>query len=417
MSLSPTPKAEPPRHQVLATLLLAGCVVGLAVFVVWLMQVRFTTGDVYPAYSSFRADPLGTKALHEALDELPDLDVRRNLKPWTRFHPDTPGTAILVLGTDPIDISKRGFPGIEAVARWLDDGHRVVVLLRRHFPGGLDARDTAPFGEGGVDLDEDEPGQENGEGEDETASEAGVPTGFFGLRLRPAGWIEEGSGVLAMDSHAPPFWRGSHVLEPEGDDDPPWETLATVGEHAIYARRSVGEGELILYTDVRPLSNEALWKDRHPDFLTELLGPATTVVFDESHLGTTEQTGIVNLIRRLRLHGLLLAGVIVLVLLLWQGLFPLAPVDRARDLGVSDAGHVGGHDAVDGLVALLRRSIPARDLPARCLSRWEKNPGDRALPSPEAVAHARALADKARPGTLPETYQAIRDALDPRARP
>src|SRR2546427_9645317 len=43
----------------------------LAVFVLGvgrLFQLRFEAGDVYPPYSSLRADPLGTKALFESLE-------------------------------------------------------------------------------------------------------------------------------------------------------------------------------------------------------------------------------------------------------------------------------------------------------------------------------------------------------------
>ncbi len=43
-----------------------------------LFKLRFEAGDVYPEYSSLRADPLGAKALYESLDNL--LTVRRNYR-------------------------------------------------------------------------------------------------------------------------------------------------------------------------------------------------------------------------------------------------------------------------------------------------------------------------------------------------
>ena len=40
-------------------------------FGVWhLLVLRFETGDVYPAYSTLRTDPLGTKVLYDALGEV-----------------------------------------------------------------------------------------------------------------------------------------------------------------------------------------------------------------------------------------------------------------------------------------------------------------------------------------------------------
>ena len=40
--------------------------------VITLLIMRFQVGDVYPPYSSYRSDPLGTKAFYEALNLLPD---------------------------------------------------------------------------------------------------------------------------------------------------------------------------------------------------------------------------------------------------------------------------------------------------------------------------------------------------------
>ena len=47
-----------------------------------LFSLRFSSGEVYPAYSSFRADPMGTKILYRALDEMPGFAVSRKLRLW-----------------------------------------------------------------------------------------------------------------------------------------------------------------------------------------------------------------------------------------------------------------------------------------------------------------------------------------------
>ena len=46
-----------------------------------LFQLRFSLGDVYPPYSTLRTDPLGAKAIYEALAAQPALSVERNLRP------------------------------------------------------------------------------------------------------------------------------------------------------------------------------------------------------------------------------------------------------------------------------------------------------------------------------------------------
>ena len=60
----------------LAALLI--CVIGFILGLGYLFQVRFDVGDVYPEYSSLRADPLGTMALCESLERMPGISVRRD---------------------------------------------------------------------------------------------------------------------------------------------------------------------------------------------------------------------------------------------------------------------------------------------------------------------------------------------------
>src|SRR5580765_6270980 len=51
-----------------------------------LFQLRFAAGDVYPPYSSLRADPLGTKALFESLARLRGFAVPRFFEPLDKLR-------------------------------------------------------------------------------------------------------------------------------------------------------------------------------------------------------------------------------------------------------------------------------------------------------------------------------------------
>src|SRR5678816_55438 len=62
--------------------------------IVHLFFLRFESGDVYPEYSSLRADPLGAKGLYDALREFPGLEVRRNFRPIARLRGNEPVTLI-----------------------------------------------------------------------------------------------------------------------------------------------------------------------------------------------------------------------------------------------------------------------------------------------------------------------------------
>src|SRR5438552_3131072 len=63
-----------------------------------LFSLRFQAGDIYPAYSSFRTDPLGTKALYESLNRL--LAAERNFRPLLTMESGR-DSALFVLGVQP----------------------------------------------------------------------------------------------------------------------------------------------------------------------------------------------------------------------------------------------------------------------------------------------------------------------------
>ena len=54
------------------------CVFLIGVFKLFVL--RFEGGDIYPAYSSLRSDPLGTKVLYESLENLKSRLISRNYR-------------------------------------------------------------------------------------------------------------------------------------------------------------------------------------------------------------------------------------------------------------------------------------------------------------------------------------------------
>ena len=54
----------------LSLILLGLVAAGFALGVIHLFNLRLETGDNYPPYSSLRADPLGSKAICESLNNL-----------------------------------------------------------------------------------------------------------------------------------------------------------------------------------------------------------------------------------------------------------------------------------------------------------------------------------------------------------
>ena len=102
---------RPAPTALLALLLASALVYGVA----QLFTLRLERGDVYPPYSTLRSDPLGAKAIYEALDELPGCDVRRSFRPLIRLHPASPVTLI--------------YAGIKRQSEWGEEEFRELQSL------------------------------------------------------------------------------------------------------------------------------------------------------------------------------------------------------------------------------------------------------------------------------------------------
>src|SRR5688500_3980656 len=73
-------------------LLLLLFLAGLARF----LYLRFSSGEIYPAYSTFRPDPVGAKALYESLRRLDGIETSRQLEGLHRARPDSSSTYIFL---------------------------------------------------------------------------------------------------------------------------------------------------------------------------------------------------------------------------------------------------------------------------------------------------------------------------------
>ena len=74
---------------------------------VYLFMLRFEAGDVLPAYSSLRADPLGAKAFYQSLEHLDSLAVSRNfgrLEMLDEEFADGSGVTVFFSGNQPVGL-------------------------------------------------------------------------------------------------------------------------------------------------------------------------------------------------------------------------------------------------------------------------------------------------------------------------
>lgn len=423
--------------------------------VVAMLQVRFSTGDVYGIYSSHRADPLGTRALYEALARMPGVTCERNYRPIKELQ-GAPGDVLLIANAGAGRMPSYcgcDKPG-EAIEKWAAAGGRVIITLqrtgrhldedelkedRRRWSEEQKRKKEEPdSGSNRADLDRqrDESVAEqpdSGDDEDKTrAKTRGISPQlrYLGCHLRL--FAQERQFVMAATTPKPPVparelplkesdlppWYSNTFLKPAPDGVDQWKVLASKGNRPVIMERKTGRGSMIVCTDSFFLSNEALWREPSSAFLAWLIGDARRVVFEERLHGSGEDDGIMALARRYRMHGLFLGGLLLFALFVWRNAFSLVPPDDAADLGHWRSDAVAGQGAASGLVSLLKRGVKPRDLLDRCFTTWEATRAATAPVPARRIETARAILtqEKARPHVarhVASAYRKLSETLHP----
>jgi hypothetical protein len=394
----------------LSKALLALIVIVFGLAIAHLYQLRFSSGDIYPPYSSLRSDPLGTRALYDSLDSLPGMQVQRHVRSprhWPRGH----GTALLVLGLPPEELSGET-DEVHELERFVQEGGRLVITLRsdgfRHTkglpgsktnvpPARLRLRPTPPIElstRWGFQLSSVSPAQE--EKDTPPTQVTRVPEGALPPELA---WHSDGVFLSVTN---------------------PWHSVYVRGTNAVVIERRMGAGSIALATDSYPASNEALRNHRAPALLAWMVGDAGRVVFNETHLGISETPGFATLARRYRLQLFFLVLGVLAALFVWQSSASFVPPPSES---AGEAPSVGGRDAAGGFASLLRRNIlPSQVLPI-CLAEWTRSGHGGRRVSPERLQKVQAILDREnqKPASqhdpvavYREIAQALRPAADPR---
>ena len=379
-----------------------------------LFSLRFQAGDIYPAYSSFRTDPLGTKALYDSFDRL--LTAERNFRPLLRMESGR-DTALFVLG---VQLSQLRLADVEVkdLEQYVGSGGRLVISFYPIFS----AREIVPpplvaVAPGGRPA----PRAKRKTAEDAEQSDVGIllskqwkfDFGFAALernkenRVLPAVATKQEDETLAneISCHSALFFDKL---------DPVWRVIySRTNDRAVLVERRLGSGSIVLAADSYWFSNEALLKEREAQLLAWFTGPAHTAIFDETHLGVQEHRGVAALARKYRLHGFV-AGLLLLAgLFVWRYGFSLVP-PYEEQLQRERGEFVTGKESAAGFANLLRRNISSRELLKVCLEEWNKS-CRRGVPFPrlqkiQSVIDAQnALPERQRDPVA--TYRQISEAL------
>ncbi len=359
--------------------LLAGALVlaaaGFAAGLGHLVDLRLRGGDIHPVYSSYRADPLGTRLFHDALADLPELSVERNTLPLNRIEIDGQ-TVVLMLGLNDrlfeLAVYEERFIRLEAL---LAAGARVVITVSPESRGWLDAMNVPADPDPG---EAPEPGNEEEDvADDERHSLPGERWGFEVDRLPfgPGGEVGTAPPLAepaeAAPDSVPVAWRGTLRFTAVQE---PWTILYQRGGAPVVMERPYIRGSLVLAADSFFVSNEGLSKDPHTALLAALVGDRSRVVFDETAHGGIERPGIATLVRRYRLHGFAVGSFLLLGLFLWRA--KARPISSDGSEPEDETGLLAGRESRAALVSLLRRSLSPDGALKACISEWRAAFGD-----------------------------------------
>lgn len=436
--------------------------IGLVLVSAWvfnsLIGKRFASGEVYAPGSSLRSDPLGSKALHNSLGRIPGMQVERNFRALTKLNGNRDTTLLCIM------VSPDGFTDGEqldgeSLMRFANEGGRVVITLNGQMTGwdvilksaderreenARRRRDERRKKLGKPPLSDDKGSDKKKDGkdnadkdsteEDKALKDEDNPfrppkslQQMLGVKVVQENFIMTPKGALKLETPLGlgveegtlPGWHTRTSLTFNDDTRAKWKVLGQVNEEVMLASRDTeAGGSIVLATDSYFLSNEALYREPSTKFLSWLVGVANTVVFEETHLGTQEDPGIMALARRHRLHGLFLGGMLLFALFVWKSSMSLVP---ARD-DDAPSRTVAGRGATAALVSLLRRGIPLAQVLRRGLDAYESGTRQRSTAMQARIDQAREHlpvvgVTSVRSGALRSIYLLMCEMLHPSATP
>ncbi len=118
--------------------LLAAVCAAFAWGLVHLYEARLASGDIYPAYSSLRGDPLGSKVLFESIAQLPGYSAQRNFRSLDELHGGA--ATLLWIGEDPFTFALLPEENLKQFEELASGGMRVVIAMTPVKPVAPNAR-------------------------------------------------------------------------------------------------------------------------------------------------------------------------------------------------------------------------------------------------------------------------------------
>jgi hypothetical protein len=328
-----------------------------------LLVLRFEKGDAYPRCSSYRSDPLGTKAFYEGLGLLPGIEAVRNIEPLEKVS-RLSETTLFLFGLQAPQFLAMPQESVKALEQAAFEGGRVVISF---VPIRALPTPSAKEKKRGETPQEDT-SQEKDE-EQEPYSQAYVDlTQRWGVEVDRYAKMEGEASLSLQEKELPPFlpWYSVSVFEPR---DPDWQVIYAREGKPVLIEQSYGKGSIVLSSDSFLLSNEAMRSKRYPQLLSWLCGHHRKIVFDETHLGVSESPGIATLLRKYGLAPFFISLIVLFLLAVWKQAAGLVPAFEEEERASINS----GKDVFTGFTNLLRRNISPDQILPVCLEEWKRS--------------------------------------------
>ena len=372
-----------------------------------LFLLRFEAGDVYPAYSSLRSDPLGSRAFYSSLENINDTLIGRNYRSQQMLEFNE-NTAFFYIGTSVFDSDSVSAEWFQVFERLTNAGGRLVLSFLpvekkpanwRMSKCAAPQKETKDSGDAHQkDAPEDNENLSKPHAAEKTSNTPnnddkqleGGPESFTPERQRNCVSLKEKWGLVFAFAEKPPDKAANvrddlspahlkglpqtiswHTALYFDDLDDTWRVIYTADGRPVIVEKPYGSGSLVLSADSFFLSNEALRSERHPELLAWTLGESATVVFDETHFGIFKHPGVLSLIKKYRFHWFIFTVAVLALLFIWKNsVYFVPPPQRSQAQAGGD--FISDRDATQGLISLLRRNIPTRHLLQACIREWER---------------------------------------------
>jgi hypothetical protein len=347
-----------------AVILLSG---GMLLAGAWgLYSTRYRGSDIYPAYSSFRTDRMGTKLLYESLNNISGYNVKRNFRPLNEMRrKDIRGISLFVAGSFPhlFDI----YGNFKELNDFVLSGGRAIVSftsLENSQP------DTETCKKCGKAINREKIKKAKRKEKITTITTiTTVPEKDFGVKLcsipralkLPA--QAKAAGLFTLPSIQVYSKNYFKVNKTE------WKILFTLrGKPVIIERQYPGGGSLVLCADSYFFSNQNLAKNPGAKLLLYLIGRRHNIIFDETHLGAIKELNVVYLAKKYNLYPFIMAAAATLLLFVWRSL------SRPCNVPDNSTAASGGKDSINdfsdsSLVNMLKSNYSSREVMQAC---WDE---------------------------------------------